>query len=702
MPSDRAVSQEVVDRYVYMRDNGHIDFINLDKECIGFVTGRGHWTEEEKRILERQRRPAYTFNKILPALAAIWSQQLDGRADVGIKPKKSGAQATADILQKVMMYISENNKYQRRETVVFQRATSGGGRGYFDVRMGFDDSVTGEVRIREEHPRNVFLDPDSSSYDPDEWGDVIISKWRNLNDIEMLYGKAAMEELKGKTKSSFNFGYDFIDDKNGSFGGVGTRISYTDSPIVTNYREIARQFKKVALREHFVDKITGDTRMIPKNLARERIQALVEEFDLAVMKRKTNVYHWTTVIDDVVVFDEESVYKHFTIVPYFPFFIDGATVGLTENQIDPAKLYNKSRSNELHVLSTTSNSGWKVKTGSLQNMTIEDLEERGAETGLVLELSGNPNEDVVKIQPNQVPTGLDRMSFIAAQDLKEISMVPDSMRGADRADVAAKAIAYKNIQGSANFAGPMENLEYTRQLVWERVLDLVQQFMTDERRLKITGNDLNAEAQEFTINEVNDDGEVLDDLTLGEYGVAITSIPARRTFEETQFDAAKDLRELGIAIPDDILIEYSPLSRKAEIAKRIAEKNGDGDPTETQKRMAELELQLKELEARKADVEAKKTEADTALILVRAQQAAEDTGKQDNSGEVASLAQERSQRQQVLAKMRMEKYKVDREIELKREELAFEREKHTEDMRLREKEMAKRSAEQKPKTQEQK
>ncbi|WP_230685339.1 hypothetical protein, partial [Streptococcus pneumoniae] len=91
------------------------------------------------------------------------------------------------------------------------------------------------------------------------------------------------------------------------------------------------------------------------------------------------------------------------------------------------ELLNKTSSQELHVVNTTANSGYKVRSGSLTNMTPEELEQRGAETGIVIETNGDPESDVVKIQPNQVPAGLDRISYKAEEHIKTISGVSDYM-----------------------------------------------------------------------------------------------------------------------------------------------------------------------------------------------------------------------------------------------------------------------------------
>ena len=49
----------------------------------------------------------------------------------------------------------------------------------------------------------------------------------------------------------------------------------------------------------------------------------------------------------------------------------------------------------------------------LTGMTADDLEEHGAETGLVLEY--NRGSTPCKIPPNQIPTGLDRLGQKAVE-----------------------------------------------------------------------------------------------------------------------------------------------------------------------------------------------------------------------------------------------------------------------------------------------
>jgi hypothetical protein len=55
------------------------------------------------------------------------------------------------------------------------------------------------------------------------------------------------------------------------------------------------------------------------------------------------------------------------------------------------------------------------------------------------------------------------------------------MQGFDREDVAAKAIQAKRQAGSTNLAKPLDNLDRTDFILARNVLDLVQEFYTEER-----------------------------------------------------------------------------------------------------------------------------------------------------------------------------------------------------------------------------
>jgi len=667
------------DRYAYCRDNGHLDFIHKANKCDDYFSGL-QWDPIVERRLKRQGKPVLTINKVLATMAAVMGEQLKNRADIRFKPLKGGTQEVANDLNKVYINIANNNKLDWVEANVADDGfiTS---RGFYDVRISFDDQMMGEVRIKHLNPRNVVIDPDAEEYDPDTWKDVIITKWLTLDDIELIYGADKAKEIRANGGTSIPYQYDTIERTHQTFGGyvIPPSDSAQESNSERKYRVIERQWKKVRMAWHFVDTATGDLRQVPDNWSSTKIKRVAKKAGIELIRKKVEQIRWTVVCLNTVLHDEWSPYKHFTVVPYFPFFRNGRTIGLVENLLSAQELLNKVSSQELHIVNTTANSGWKVKAGSLQNMSPEELEERGAETGLVMELSDV--SDAEKISPNTVPTGIDRITFKADEYIKEISGVSDSLRGFDRADVAAKAIQAKQAAGSINLAKPLDNLARTRHLLARRVLDLIQTFYTEERILQITGETLGAESEELVINRRDEDGAIVNDLTVGEYDVVVTTAPARNNFQETQFQEAVQLRELGVNIPDAVLIQNSSLANKEEIVQGQQQ-----TPEQRQLDMMaqQLEMQAKQVEIAEKQTKAMLNRAQAMLALKRAEQVQVSTGTEaakaaievDQQAQTPPGVPDPMQAQQAnvqMMQLALQRKQAEEKANLEREKFEFEK-----------------------------
>ena len=681
MPVNTSLANEVWCRYAWLRDNGHLDFVKKSTICEDFFVGL-QWDPNDVALLKSYRRPALTINKIISTISNVMGEQIFNRTDIAFKPRNEGATSeVADALTKVFMQIGDNNQLNWVRSDVFADGIVGS-RGFFDVRLDFTDSLRGEVRIEQLNPKNVLIDADADEYDPDKWNDVLVTKWMSPDQIEMLYSSADAELLRGRQDSYFPYGYDSIDRDRDRFGHPRSMYTYNTGPDsgdsnTRNIRVIERQWRKLDRVLHFVDVGTGDTRMVPPDWDQARIQQhMTQNPNLALTKKLIQRIRWTVVADNVVLHDDWSPYKHFTVVPYFPYFRRGRTVGLVENLIGPQELLNKVSSQELHVVNTTANSGWKVKRNALQNMSVAELEQRGAQTGLVLELDELTNAE--KIQPNQTPTGLDRISYKAEEHIKGISGVSDYMQGFAREDVAAKSVQTNKQSGQANLAKVMDNMNRTDFILARNVLDMVQEYYTEQRLLYITTDRLTNTTEQLTVNQPTPEGIILNDLTLGEYAVVVTNQPERDTFEETQFDQAVRLRtEAGVQIPDKYIIQSSRLKDKAEIVKEL---EGDQNSPEAQA-AAQLKQRANEAEVTKLEAEAMQKQSDAQLKQAKSQKELAAIGQDSGQDEMAM------EQYKLEAEMAMEQQKMDQEFTLKKEqmerEFALKREQMAAEMQLK-------------------
>lgn len=684
MPVNASVAEEQWNRYTYCRDAGHLEFVAKADKCDNFFIGN-QWLQEDLDVLKAQRRPALTINKIMSTISTILGEQIYNRTEVLFRPKNGAPAEVADALNKVWMQISQNNQLDWTRSDLFCDGLIRS-RGFYDVRLDFTDSMQGEVRIVLLNSKNCVIDPDAEEYDPDSWADCFVTKWLTVDDIAINYSSDDAEYLKQHSTSMF--GEDSVERFRNRFAS-NTHYGQSDDPNTTqqrNIRVLERQFRKLDKQEHFVDMQTGDMRPIPQGWDRNKIASVLEKSgnQISTTKKLVKRIRWRVTADNVVLHDDWSPYKHFTPVPYFPMFRYGQTAGAVENLLGPQEILNKVSSQELHIVNTTANSGWVIEQDSLVNMTMSELEARGAQTGLVLEYKKGA-QPPQKITPNATPTGLDRISYKAEEHIKTISGVSDSMQGFDREDVAAKAIAYKQQRGSVSMAKPQDNLQRTDWLLARNVLDIVQEYYTEPRLISIINEDITREPETVEVNQPDPvTGQIVNDLTMGEYDIVVTATPARASLEDSQFEQARALKELGIAIPDSVLIENSRLQRRSEIVKQMT---GDKESPEAQA-AAQRQQRAEEAEVSKLEGEAQKAHAEAASKAQEAQGG--DQGEmQKMMAEIQMMQQEAQlKREEMEMKMQMEQQKLSLKVQEMEQKLQLQAAEHAQKQQFAEQDHA--------------
>lgn len=619
------VAQDNWNRYIRARDRGHSKYIDLAQKCEQFYLG-DQWDEMDKAALENEGRPALTINNIMPTINAALGEQANRRAEITFKPKRGKAsEAVGQILSKVTDYILEENFFSKHlEPMVYADGLIMD-RGYYDIRLNHDEVIEGEIKLSTENPIAVIPDPDATSYDPRSWSEVFITRWMSLDQIASTYGEDKKDDVLKRASANETYGKDSIELVKHTFGGEDHTPHEADvldgRATVRNVRVVERQYYKQSVVRKFIDPKSGETRPVPDNWDDEHTANVQEHFGLELIKSRQKRVRWTVTADGVVLHDDWSPYRSFTIVPYFPIFRRGNPIGLVRNLLSPQEFVNKTRSQELHIINTTANSGWIVDEDSLANMTADELAERGAESGIVLEVRPGANRPD-KIKPNPVPTGVDRLSQKGAMDIKEISGINDSMLGTESSEVSGIALENRVARAQIQLQVPFSNLEFSRQLVGQKILELIQDFYTQDRLFWITNfNEPEQPREQMQIN-YEEAGRIVNDVTVGEYDVVVSSAPARDSFDEMQFAEALSLRQAGVAIPDHIIIESSHLARKTEVARLLKDMNGFGEMTPEEQQMAQMQNQLAianaELEIEKLNAEIEEIQAKALLNSAKA------------------------------------------------------------------------------------
>lgn len=609
-------------RYCYGKDRGHIQYMEQAERCNGMYLGGGQqWSEADKAILRQQRRPFYEFNEIMPSTNSAIGHQIQNRMDIAFRPRGGKADMfTATLLSKVVKQVCDQTRMHWKETQVYSDGLIEQ-RGYFELRMNFDKNIKGEIEVNTLDPRDVIPDPDAKSYDPDDWADVIISRWLTEAEIGGIYGKDAVKVAKESNDAGQDFGdMDGQDVERPKFGDVtsfGPVDAYAaEADGLQRWRVIDRQKWVYENTACLVMPDTGDV-LIEDQMTAEQVAAAMQAGAIKTKRMRKRV-KWVATTYSNTLHDDYSPYEHFSPIPYFAYFRRGQTRGLVDNAIGPQEALNKSVSQFVHIINSAANSGWEVEEDSLTNMDADELEKRGAETGLVLEYKKGSTPPK-KITANPVPQGVDRLIDRATKALKDVT-VPEAMRGNQGAEVSGIAIQAKQHASQQQLAVPLDNLAYTRNLLAQRMLKLIQRYYDSYRIFRITETDpITGKEVEETL-EINkfdpETGEYLNDITLGTYDVVVTEQPMQVTFENTQFQQAIEMRGKGIAIPDATVIRYSNLSDKHEILEQMQNQQQPTDPTlEAKARLLEAQAEKTKAETTSKSVETQFSAIQTAQVI---------------------------------------------------------------------------------------
>ena len=595
-----------------------------------FYAGK-QWSDAELAEMAADNRPHLTINETFRTAQAVLGELSQHSADVRFTAYDQVYDKTAEALDKLYVHdaIIANDLDFLDHTVRMRGLLFG--RGYYDLRVEFDENMQGRTKITTPRPQNIVLDPDIETTDPKDWSRFFRTRWMSYTQVSMTYGRSFADTLKNQLQvyskmDSEELSLHRMLSKRGMLYGQPAGL---DDPNFPQYRFIEQQYRREAFKRCFVDLETGDTSEIPEDWNQEKISHFVQTLGVEVIKRRVKTVRWLVTSGDLVAHDEDSPYNEFTIVPYMPYFIDGYTFGLVDQQIDPQRLLNKALSQELHILSTTANSGWIVKTGQLLNMTIPELEEAGAKTGLVLEVK--EEGAVEKIQPNNVPSGHDRLAQTGLQFTQSMGGANAAMFGeAAQQHVPGKALQEDLNRGPVNLHTALTAFFNTKRTLARNFYQCVKQYYTETRVVRTT-DPMGMAQNPVTINQPTPEGRLINDVSQGQYFIYMVPAPARQAVEQFAFEQLKELRQdLGVMIPDDILLSVASIPRRAEIIERVRQLTG-GEVSPEQQRQAKIALDMAEAELAKAQAEVPKVQADTQLALGRAEKAhtdATDGGKQ--------------------------------------------------------------------------
>lgn len=519
------------------------------------------------------RRRQFVFNRIRRVINMIGGHQRRNRKSTIVIPIENADMQTADQFSKIMLWIARHEGML--ETI--SEAFEGGlvtGMNLLNVWMDYrSDPISGNIKIDNCSYNSFLMDPYFKKPDLSDCNGIWKRSFLTRREIISLMPDR-QEEIAGLANNDSGTGRD------GKFQYMPESYSYSYKNLLT-YDEF--YYRDYRTQKMLADTVTGET-MEWKPNAEDALREFLQAYpQVTIIEQEIPTVRVAIVVQGKVMYDGPQpmgidkypfvpVFSYYhPEMPYFPWRVQGVVRGLRDAQY----LYNRRRIIELDILESQINSGFKYKENALVNP--KDVFLTGQGRGLALKEEANMT-DVEQIQPPNVPASMIQLSELLAQEVQQISGVNEELLGSAVDDKAGILSMLRQGAGLTTLQILFDQLDHAQKLLGHIIIDLIQANFTPGKVKKIL------EGQEPSPQFYNK--------AFGKYGAAVEEGLNTTTQKQMQFAQLLNLREVGVPIPDDQLIESSTLQNKKELLESLAQQKQQQQQAQQMQMQAAMQEQM--------------------------------------------------------------------------------------------------------------
>jgi hypothetical protein len=544
--------------------------------------------------LPANRRRQFQFNRIRRVINMISGYQRRNRKSTIVTPVENADAETADQFTKILMWL--NNQEGILETI--SESFEGSlitGMNLLQVWMDYrQDPISGNIRVDNCSYNSFLIDPYFRKPDLSDCNAIWKRSFLTKRECISLLPDMA-DEILGLVGNDSGTGRD------GKFQFMPESYNYGMKNLLTYDEYYYRDYRT---QKMLVDTQTGDT-MEWRSTDNDRLKEFIKVYpSVTVIEQEVPTVRLAIVVQGKVMYDGPQpmgidqypfvpvfAYYH-PEMPYFPWRIQGVVRGLRDAQY----LYNRRRVIELDILESQITSGFKYKENALVNP--KDVFLSGQGRGLALKEEALMS-DVEQIQPPNVPPSMIQLSELLGKEISEISGVNEELLGSAIDDKAGILSMLRQGAGLTTLQVLFDNLDRAQKLLGKIMIDLIQTNFTPGKIAKIL--------------EGKEPAPQFYNKAFGRYDAVVEEGINTTTQKQMQFAQLLQLREVGVPVPDDILLEAVTLQNKKQLIEAVTAQK------QQQQQMQQIQMQaaIQEQQAR-TDLSQARAVADRGLGLERA------------------------------------------------------------------------------------
>lgn len=532
------------------------------------------------------RRRTFNFNRIRRVVNMISGHQRRNRKSTIVIPIENADEMTADQFTKVLNWVNRQEGILETISESFQGSVITG-MNLLQVWLDFrSDPVSGNIKVDNCSYNSFLIDPYFRKAD--------------LSDCNALWKRSYINKQEAISllpdKTDIIMGLYGQDNRDGKFQFLPESYSYGVKNLLS-YDEF--YYRDYRTQRMLIDTENGETTEWRGN-EEDRLKLFLESYPTVTMvEQQVPTVKLAIVLQGKVVYDGPNplgidqypfvpVWSYYRPeMPYFENRIQGVVRGLRDAQF----LYNRRRVIELDILESQVASGFIYKEDSLVNP--KDIFMSGQGKGIALKGEAQMT-DVQQILPPQIPPSMIQLSELLAQEISQISGVNEELLGSANDEKAGVLSMLRQGAGLTTLQGLFDNLDRAQKQLGEIMIEIIQNNFTPGKVKKI----LNGEEPARQFN----------DKAFGKYGCAIEEGLNTTTQKQMQFAQLLQLREIGVPIPDSVLLDACTIQDKVKLVQAIQQQQEQAQQQQQQQQQVAME----ELRAR-TDLAYARAEADRGL-----------------------------------------------------------------------------------------
>ena len=427
---------------------GHDPSFAVAEKCSAFYQGE-QWDETVRQTLKAQGRPALTINRILPTINSLCGIERQNRKDIKVFPKRRGTGTVANVLTALLTHSMDLSNGEWEKSEAFKDGLIHR-RGWLYIDLVPGDYDRWDVQIERLSPGSVLEDPLGRKYDLNaDSGHVIIERWMDKDEIEARWGVGPAEESEETFWARLRrVGTDVAGYLTGET--VDTR-SIVEAGRKKRQGRVLDFWWKETKEGVWLSREDDRIRLTkPADIKRAKEAAAANPESLDVSEPMSfKVLHVCRVLGKEILDHTEDPFDGvslFPVVRFTPLFDDGECMSMVEFLLSPQEEKNKRRSQALHQLNTTANSGWMYDSKALTPLQEEHLEDHGSGAGVIVKYSEGHKPE--RIAPMPLSEGHVKLAELADRDMNDISGVNRELLGyGAKGGTSGKALQLQQRQG---------------------------------------------------------------------------------------------------------------------------------------------------------------------------------------------------------------------------------------------------------------